>query len=129
MVMQMVFQEFHKEDYCNCYEVGVHLADLPCGGCKFCTRVHGNWKCFESDVDDVVPLAIRTVHIADDADVQSASSQQMEDLQRMQMDSPLPGYHSILQNNLGRSNFQIRILENSSYGWKTRSHQQHRIYT
>ena len=61
-----------EEDYCNCYEAGVHLADLPCGGCKFCTRVHENWKHFESDVDDVVPLAVRTVHIADDADVQSA---------------------------------------------------------
>ena len=63
-----------EEDYCNCYEAGVHLADLLCGGCKFFTRVHENWKHFESDVNDVVPLAVRTVHIADDADVQSASS-------------------------------------------------------
>ena len=77
MVMQMVFQEFPRGGmYCNCFilKQGVHLADLPCGGCKFCTRVHENWKHFESNVDDVVPLAIRTVHIADDADVQSASS-------------------------------------------------------
>ena len=72
--MTIQHQAGRKLDYCNCYEAGVHLADLPCRGCKFCTRVHENWKCFESDVDDVVPLAVRTVHIADDADVQSASS-------------------------------------------------------
>ena len=72
MVMQMVFQEFQKRITATVMKQGVHLADLPCGGCKFCTRVHENWKHSENDVDDVVPLAIRTVHIADDADVQLA---------------------------------------------------------
>ena len=74
MVMQMDFQEFLKRITATVMKQGVHLADLPCGGCKFVPGSMKNWKCFESDVDDVVPLLIRTVHIADDADVQSASS-------------------------------------------------------
>ena len=49
------------EGFCNCYQAGVNLADHPCAGCKYCTRVHESGKCFESDVDDIVPLAIRTV--------------------------------------------------------------------
>ena len=57
-----------EEEFCNCYEAGVYLDDLPCGGCKYCTRMHTNWSRFERDVDDVVPLAIRTVCIEDDED-------------------------------------------------------------
>ena len=62
-----------EEGFCNCYQVGANLADLPCAGCKYCTRVHESWKHFKSDVDDVVPLAIRTVYLAEDADEGSAS--------------------------------------------------------
>lgn len=29
---------------------------LPCGGCRYCTRAHTNWSKFTEDVDDVVPL-------------------------------------------------------------------------
>ena len=29
-----------EEGFCNCYQAGVNLADLPCAGCKYCTRVH-----------------------------------------------------------------------------------------
>ena len=62
-----------EEGFCNCYQAGDNLADLPCAGCKYCTRVHESWKHFESDVDDIVPLAIRTVHLADDAYEELAS--------------------------------------------------------
>ena len=24
-----------EEEYCNCYEAGIYLDDLPCGGCKY----------------------------------------------------------------------------------------------
>jgi transposase InsO family protein len=53
---------------CNCYEAGVHLEDLPCGGCKYCTRLHGEWHRFEEDVDDVVPLAVRRAGVDPDLD-------------------------------------------------------------
>ena len=48
---------------CNCYEAGKDLSSLPCGGCPYCTRAHTQWDRFESDVDDVVPLAVRQIVI------------------------------------------------------------------
>ena len=80
-----------EEGFCNCYQAGINLADLPCAGCKYCTKVHESWKRFESDVDDVVPLAIRTVHLADDVDEESASQNKEEDEQST---SWLPQYTS-----------------------------------
>ena len=44
-------------DLCNCYLIGSRVEYLPCGGCKFCVRAHGQWDRFRNDVDDVVPLA------------------------------------------------------------------------
>ena len=41
---------------CNAYRAHVALADLPCGGCKYCTRVEKQWGTFICDVDDAVPL-------------------------------------------------------------------------
>ena len=35
--------------------------DLPCGGCKHCTRVQEKWQDF-TKIDDVIPLA--TVRVA-----------------------------------------------------------------
>ena len=55
-----------QEGYCNCYEAGVHLSSLPCGGCKYCTQMQEQWSQFEDDVDDVVPIAIRSVQVADE---------------------------------------------------------------
>ena len=53
----------HPDDlkYCDCYEAGVTLESLPCGGCSFCTCLHNQWARFEADVDYVVPLAIRRI--------------------------------------------------------------------
>jgi len=48
-------------EYCNCYQAGVSVASLPCGGCRFCTRAHEQWARFEDDVDDVIPLAVRSL--------------------------------------------------------------------
>lgn len=41
-----------------CVEFRTHVypVNLPCGGCKYCTRAYDNWKKFCEDVDDVVPL-------------------------------------------------------------------------
>ena len=46
---------------CNCYLAGKELSSLPCGGCKYCTRLHSQWAKFETEVDYVVPLAIRSL--------------------------------------------------------------------
>ena len=43
---------------CNCYFAGCSVSDLPCEGCKYCTRIHNQWARFE---DDVIPLAVREV--------------------------------------------------------------------
>ena len=52
-------------EFCNCYEAGVSPSSLPCGGCAFCTKVHSQWSRFESDVDDIIPLSIRSASVAE----------------------------------------------------------------
>ena len=37
------------------------MSDLPCGGCKYCTRAHEQWSRFLEEVDDVLPLAVRHI--------------------------------------------------------------------
>jgi len=51
--------------YCDCYRAGLSPQSLPCGGCKYCTRVQAQWSSFEEEVDDVIPLAIRAIQVAD----------------------------------------------------------------
>lgn len=51
--------------YCDCYRAGMSPESLPCGGCKYCSRAHAQWASFEEEVDDVVPLAVRAVHVVD----------------------------------------------------------------
>ena len=46
---------------CDCYRAGTRIEDLPCGGCHYCSKVHRQWARFYDDVDDVVPLAVRSV--------------------------------------------------------------------
>ena len=55
-----------KEDFCNCYEAGISLSSLPCGGYAFCTKVHHQWAQFEDGVDDVIPLSICSASLTDD---------------------------------------------------------------
>lgn len=55
---------------CDCYSAGTNPESLPCGGCKYCTRAHNQWARFNEDVDDVVPLAVRSV-----TDVMTAGSE------------------------------------------------------
>ena len=52
-------------EFCNCYKAGVSPSSLPCGGCAFCTKVHSQWSHFESDVDDKIPLSIRSASLAE----------------------------------------------------------------
>ena len=55
-------------EYCNCYHAGTSPSQLPCGGCKYCVKAHEQWSRFQEDVDDIVPLAIRTVNINSSSD-------------------------------------------------------------
>lgn len=48
---------------CSFYRAGIRLEELPCGGCKYCSRAHHQWNTFEEDVDYVVPLAVRQVSV------------------------------------------------------------------
>lgn len=48
---------------CKCYEAGRKLQDLPCHGCKYCTRLHQQWERFQDEVDYVVPLAVREISV------------------------------------------------------------------
>ena len=65
---------------CNCYFAGCVVENLPCGGCKHCSRIHKQWQQFEDDVNDVIPLAVRQIkshpssHITENRD-QSSSDQ------------------------------------------------------
>ena len=47
--------------FCDCYKAGSELSQLPCKGCKYCARAHNQWSRFNENVDDVVPLAIKTL--------------------------------------------------------------------
>ena len=44
--------------FCDRYKALSEPETLPCGGC---TRAHNQWSRFEEDVDNVVPLVVKTV--------------------------------------------------------------------
>ena len=46
-----------QQEACDCYVAGRVLDSLPCNGCKVCACAHTQWKRFEEDIDEVVPLA------------------------------------------------------------------------
>ena len=45
------------EAYCPHSSGAVTPTDLPCGGCKFCLKIHQNWSQFIEDVDYATTLA------------------------------------------------------------------------
>ena len=40
-------------------EMSIHIdpSELPCSGCKHCTKVHQSWSAFAKEIDDVIPLS------------------------------------------------------------------------
>ena len=72
---------------CAYYIAGVEVTSLPCGGCPYCTQTHHQWERLTKDVDDVIPLAMRTVttHIGDTqsalSDDEEVSMDQDEEIQ------------------------------------------------
>ena len=49
------------QEECPYYEVGTTAEMLPCGGCKYCTRMQNQWERFSDFVDDILPLSVRQV--------------------------------------------------------------------
>ena len=43
---------------CLDFRLLVNLEELPCGGCKYCTKAHENWTEFATEVDEAVGLAL-----------------------------------------------------------------------
>ena len=41
---------------CSAYLAGIRPADLPCGGCRYCTRADAQWAKYTEDVDDAIRL-------------------------------------------------------------------------
>ncbi len=58
-------------EYCDCYSAGADVENLPCGGCAYCRRAHTQWSRFDDDVDDVVPLAVRSINAVSQVEVTS----------------------------------------------------------
>ena len=59
-----------SSERCPHYEAGIQVSQLPCAGCKYCTRMHQQWARFDEFVDDVMPLTVRSVDLdsGDDAE-------------------------------------------------------------
>ena len=71
---------------CDCYTAGTKIEDLPCGGCHYCERAYNQWSRFEEDVDDVLPLAIKSPYKFSDNN---------EDLVKRPADLKLPDYNEL----------------------------------
>ena len=74
-----------EEQFCDCYKAGSSPELLPCGGCTFCSRAHHQWSRFQQDVDDVVPLAVKSVFCreATESWLQSYTHKQLSEAQRL----------------------------------------------
>ena len=49
--------------FCDCYRADSDPKLLPCAGCKYYLRAHNQWSRFSEEVDDVVPITVRTVNL------------------------------------------------------------------
>lgn len=63
--------------YCDCYHAGVDVKSLPCGGCHYCSRAHYQWSRFETDVDDVIPIAVRSVTLLNDTESEEPTPEEV----------------------------------------------------
>ena len=77
-----------RAEPCDCYQAGTYLKDLPCEGCKYCTKLHGLWERFEDNVDNVVPIAVRSLIDQNPAEVNWAQTKSKEDIITAQEDDP-----------------------------------------
>ena len=73
---------------CKCYQAGKDPADLPCGGCKYCRRIHEQWERFEEDVDYVVPLGVRALIPDDSSTITTLYGYTNAELRKAQEEDP-----------------------------------------
>jgi hypothetical protein len=52
---------YPDEGTCNCYRSGVHPVKLPCKGCKHFTKLQTQLERFETDIYEILPIAVRSV--------------------------------------------------------------------
>ena len=94
----------NPEQECSEYRAGHELESLPCGGCKYCQKVHFSWRRFEDEVDDIVPLSVRLI--------QKVTRE--EEIQQVRIASENEGTidrsWQISQNNLWDEDLNIRTL-------------------
>ena len=108
-------------DPCGNYTAGVNISQLPCGGCRFCTRAHNQWQSFEDDVDYVIPLTVRQISTADQTIVTHLFA--TGDLQKAQSgDSDLSKLTGWLQNDHCPSQFELSLSSPAvKYFWSNKS--------
>ena len=46
---------------CDCYNAGTDITKLPCYPCKFCEKIYKQWKRYENEIDDILPLSYNEV--------------------------------------------------------------------
>ena len=116
---------------CSCYEAGKELDQLPCGGCKSCSRAHNQWSRFYEDVDDV-PLAVRAVSLVGgsisdtDEDNYWFQSLSKERLREHQLEDPdLNPIISWLEGNQNPSSQKLFLTSrNTKHLWLCKPHLQ-----
>ena len=80
-------------DECNCYQAGNDPSKLPCGGCKYCTRMSKQWEQFPLDVDDVLPSTVIDPLKIINADIRTVN---VEDAKESTLHTPAPNWCSTL---------------------------------
>lgn len=50
---------------CDCYRAGLSMIDLPCRCCAYFRRVYNQWARFNNDVNEVIPLVVRSAELSD----------------------------------------------------------------
>ena len=77
-----------REEQCCHYKATIPLENLPCVGCRYCTRARSQWQTFEDDSDYVVSLAVRSIN----KDIEIAglpngySKEELKEMQRQDKD-------------------------------------------
>ncbi len=62
-----------------CIQGRITPDSLPCGGCTYCERAYQRWSTFEEEVDDTIPLAVRTITLDKDSVTQTVPADELLD--------------------------------------------------
>ncbi|CAC5407102.1 unnamed protein product [Mytilus coruscus] len=110
---------------CDYYSAGAKLECLPCGGCDYCCRAQRSWGQFETDIDDVIPLAMRKVAETDVNNAQKDHYNWMEGrsprdiIAEQEKDSDLCRIIQWLKNYQVPSEFELQLCSPAAKHWKS----------